>query len=103
MPGRIATLREPAGRRSGPFKGWRPTIERIGTEGAIVSAFLYNAAVITMGSCVIVPAIILAIVGAAWLFGRAGERIGSLLVSRRRESAGDRDGERAKTSTQMDE
>jgi len=68
-----------------------------------VIAFVYNTAVIMMSSCILVPAMILSIVGAAWLFGRAGERIGLLLVSRRRKSPAERDGERARTSAQMDE
>ena len=94
VPGWIAKLgNRPAGETAPSFKGWGSTIELTGAEGTIVSAFISK---IIFGSCTLLPVIVISVVGAAWLFGRAGERIG-LLVSRPRESAGGRKDERAKS------
>jgi hypothetical protein len=41
-----------------------------------MSAFVYNTAVVAFSSCIVVPAIVFSIVGAAQLIGRAGERLG---------------------------
>jgi hypothetical protein len=101
VPGWIAKLgNRPAGETAPSFKGWGSTIELTGAEGTIVSAFISK---IIFGSCILLPVIVISVVGAAWLFGRAGERIGLLLGSHRRESAGDRDGERARKSKQIGE
>lgn len=68
-----------------------------------MSAFVYNAAVVMLSTYILAPFIILSVVGAAWLFGRASGRIGLLRASRPRETEGGRDGEGARTTRQIDE
>jgi hypothetical protein len=47
-----------------------------------VSAFVYNSTAILVSGYILMPVIIIAVVGAAWLVGRAGERIGLFRGSR---------------------
>jgi hypothetical protein len=63
--------------------------------GAAVSALAYNMIIILFSSYILVPTIVFSVVGAAWLFGRAGERIGLLKVSRAKGSGGGEDDEHA--------